>query len=151
MPGYSMTTAVIMFLKLTSIILLPRRHSLYPLITVLSRKVVMCHFWKKKKKFGKFFFLGESGKLRLIMVYCHISKDLKERVLWLISHNYAPDDICELFDISPRSFARWKQNNRVYGSVIPPPNPMLGRPRILNSDMTHNLHCKIQSVWISCV
>jgi transposase len=78
------------------------------------------------------------------MVYCHISKDLKERVLWLISHNYAPDDICELFDIFPRSFARWKQNNRIYGSVIPPPNPMLGCPRILNSDMTHDLYTLLE-------
>jgi transposase len=78
------------------------------------------------------------------MVYRHISKDLKERVLWLISHNYAPDDICELFDISPRSFARWKQNDRVYGSVIPPPNLMLGRPRILNSDMTHDLYTLLE-------
>ena len=55
------------------------------------------------------------------MVYRHISKDLKEHVLWLVSHEYAPEDICELFDIFPSSIARWKQNNRIYGSVIPPP------------------------------
>ena len=78
------------------------------------------------------------------MVYRHISKDLKERVLWLVSHEYAPEDICELFDISPSSIARWKQNNRIYGSVIPPPNPMQSRPRILNGDMTHDLYTLLE-------
>jgi transposase len=78
------------------------------------------------------------------MVYRHISKDLKERALWLISHEYAPEDISELFDISSRSITRWKQNNRLYGSVIPPPNPMQCRPRILNSDMTHDLYTLLE-------
>jgi transposase len=78
------------------------------------------------------------------MVYRHISKDLKERALWLILHEYAPEDICELFDISTRSVARWKQNNRTYGSVIPPPNPMQCRPRILNGDMTHDLYTLLE-------
>ena len=78
------------------------------------------------------------------MVYRHISKDLKERALWLISHDYAPEDISELFDISPSSIARWKQNCRVYGSIIPPPNPMQCRPRILNGDMTHDLYTLLE-------
>ena len=74
------------------------------------------------------------------MVYRHISKDMKERVLWLISHEYVPEDVVELFDISQRSVARWRQNNRLYGSVIAPPNPMQCRPCILNADMTHDLY-----------
>jgi len=78
------------------------------------------------------------------MVFRHISKDLKERALWLISHGYAPDDICELFNISPRSITRWKQNDRLYGSVIPPPNPIQCRPRILNADMTHDLYTLLE-------
>ena len=78
------------------------------------------------------------------MVYRHISKDMKERVLWLISHEYVPEDVVELFDISQRSVARWRQNNRLYGSVIPPPNPMQCRPRILNADMTHDLYTLLE-------
>jgi transposase len=78
------------------------------------------------------------------MVFRHISKDLKDRALWLISHGYAPEDICEIFDISQKSIARWKQNNRLYGSVVPPPNPMQSRPRILNADMTHDLYTLLE-------
>ena len=78
------------------------------------------------------------------MVFRHISKDLKERALWLISHEYAPEDICELFDISKRSISRWRQNDRVHGSVVPPPNPMQCRPRILNGDMTHDLYTLLE-------
>src|SRR5260221_6519890 len=78
------------------------------------------------------------------MVYRHISKDLKDRALWLILHDYAPEDICELFDISQRSVAWWKHNDRVYGFVIPPPNPMQGCPHLLNGDMTHDLYTLLQ-------
>ena len=78
------------------------------------------------------------------MVFRHISKDLKERALWLIAHEYAPDDICEFFDISQRSIARWRHNDRVHGSVIPPPNPMQSRPRLLNADMTHDLYTLLE-------
>lgn len=76
----------------------------------------------------------------------HISKDMKERALWLISHGYAPEDICELFDISPRSVFRWKQNDHAYGSqaVIPPLNPIQCRPRLLNGDMTHDLYTLLE-------
>jgi hypothetical protein len=56
-------------------------------------------FLKKKKGSVNNFFPGESGKLRHInMVYRHISKDMKEHTLWLISHGYAPEDICELLN-----------------------------------------------------
>ena len=99
--------------------------------------------FQKKKKVWLFFFPSESGKLRHPMVYRHISKDIK-RVLWLISHEYVPEDVVELFDISQRSVARWRQNNRLYGSVIPPPNPMQCRPCILNADITHNLYMLLE-------
>jgi transposase len=78
------------------------------------------------------------------MVYRHISKDLKERALWLIAHGYAPKDIRKLFDISARSITRWKQNDRIYGTVVPPPNPWQCRPRILNGDMTHDLYTLLE-------
>ena len=78
------------------------------------------------------------------MVYHHISKELKDHALWLILHNYAPEHICKLFDISQRSVAQWKHNDRVYGSIIPPPNPMQGRPHLLNGDMTHDLYTLLQ-------
>jgi transposase len=101
-------------------------------------------FLKKKKLLVNNVLLGESGKLRLVMVYCHISKDLKEHVLWLILHGYAPEDICELIDISQRSITRWKHNDCIYGSVIPPPNPMQSHPCILNGNMTHNLYMLLE-------
>jgi transposase len=78
------------------------------------------------------------------MVYRSISKDLKDCALWLISHGYAPEDICNLFDISKRSLNRWRQNDHIHGSVILPPNPMHCCPRILNPDMTHNLYTLLE-------
>jgi transposase len=73
------------------------------------------------------------------MVYKHISKDLKERALWLLEHDYIPTDVSDIFGVSERSLQRWRANQAVYGTVIPPPNPTHGRPRKLNSDMTHDL------------
>jgi transposase len=87
---------------------------------------------------------GGSSKFRVSMVFRHISKDLKDRALWLISHGYAPEDICELFDISTRSITRWRQNDLIYGSIIPPPNPMQCHPHILNADMTHDLYTLLE-------
>ncbi len=78
------------------------------------------------------------------MVYCHISKDLMDCAFWLILHDYAPEHICELFDIFQRSVAQWKHNDCVYGSIIPPPNPMQGCPCLLNGDMTHDLYTLLQ-------
>jgi len=69
-----------------------------------------------------------------------ISKDLKERALWLIAHNYVPLEVCDMFDVSERSIRLWKANQHIYGTVILPPNPKQGRPRILNADMTHDLY-----------
>jgi hypothetical protein len=50
---------------------------------VLQRfpKSLSCAIFEKKKKNQHFFFPGEFGKLHLVMVYHHISKDLKERTL----------------------------------------------------------------------
>src|SRR5260370_35939194 len=84
--------------------------------------------------------VGEPDKFHLSMVFRHISKDLKECALWLILHGYAPEDVCELFDISSSSVGRWKHNNRVYGSIIPPPNPIQCRSPILSGNMMDDLY-----------
>ena len=94
---------------------------------------------KKKKRSVNKFLLSDSGKFQNNMVYCPISKDLKDCALWLILHGYAPKDICKLFDISRRSITRWKQNDHHHGPIIPPPNPIQCCPCILNNDMTHDL------------
>ncbi|KAJ7105262.1 hypothetical protein C8R44DRAFT_531000, partial [Mycena epipterygia] len=73
------------------------------------------------------------------MVFRKISKDLKDRILYLLDNNYIPEDVCDIFDVSPRSLTRWRNNRQQFGSVVPPPNPDHGRPRILNADMTHDL------------
>jgi hypothetical protein len=73
------------------------------------------------------------------MVYRHISKDLKERALWLLEHNYIPSDVGEIFGVSERSLQRWRATQAEYGTVVPPPLAIRGRHRILNSDMTHDL------------
>src|SRR5208283_399629 len=78
------------------------------------------------------------------MVYRAISKDIKDRVIWLIDHDYAPPDVCEFFGISERSIARWKKNQNVYGSPVAPPPLHRGRPRLLNADMTHDLFTLLQ-------
>ena len=84
------------------------------------------------------------SKLCPIMVCCHINKDLKEHVFWLTSHGYTPEDICELFDISQRSIARWKQNDHIHRSVIPLYNAMQCCPCILNGNMTHDLYMLLE-------
>ncbi|KAJ7669988.1 hypothetical protein DFH06DRAFT_1372555, partial [Mycena polygramma] len=72
------------------------------------------------------------------MVYRAISEDLKARALWLLEAGCITE-VCELLGVSRRSLFRWKANQQNYGSVIPPPNPVRGRPRILNGDQTHDL------------
>ena len=44
------------------------------------------------------------------MIHPCISKDLNEHALWLILHGYAPDNICELLDISLSK--QWAGQNR---------------------------------------
>ena len=43
------------------------------------------------------------------------------------------------FGVSHPSISRWKRNVEIHGSVVPPPNPVRGRPCTLNPDMTHDL------------
>jgi hypothetical protein len=78
------------------------------------------------------------------MVNKAISKDIHERVIWLVEHSYAPPDICEFFDISDRILRRWRKNNDTYGSPLPPLVLQCGQPHILNHDMTHDLYTLLE-------
>jgi len=80
------------------------------------------------------------------MVYRRISEDLKNRVLFLLDSGDLPDeyDVAEIFGVSERSIYRWRENLENYGSVVPPPSPSRGRPRILNADQTHDLFTLLQ-------
>ena len=60
------------------------------------------------------------------MVFQHISKDLKLQALWLRDQGFLSDDICYLLGFSQRSLSRWQTNMDLYGSAIPPHNPLLG-------------------------
>lgn len=73
------------------------------------------------------------------MVFRHISKDLKERALWLLDNDYIGDDVCAILGISRSSLYRWKHNQEEFGMVTPPQNPLQGRPRILDADQTNDL------------
>ncbi|KAJ7247434.1 hypothetical protein B0H12DRAFT_1176342 [Mycena haematopus] len=73
------------------------------------------------------------------MVYRAISEDLKVRALYLLDKGYITEEVCELMGVSRRSLYRWKANQLDYDGVIPPANPLRGRPRILNPDQTHDL------------
>ena len=74
------------------------------------------------------------------MVNKAISKDIRDRVIWLVEHGYAPPDIGEIFGISDRTLRRWRRNNDTYGTPLPPPPLQRGRPHTLNNDMTHDLY-----------
>lgn len=52
---------------------------------------------------------------------------------------YIPTDVCEILGVSKRSLQRWTHNQLEHGSVLPPPNPTRGRPRILNVDATYDI------------
>lgn len=73
------------------------------------------------------------------MVFRHISKEVKERTLWLLDHDYIPEDVAEILGVSKRSVARWKAYQEEHGSVIPPHDPQQGRPRFLTAEATRDV------------
>jgi transposase len=77
--------------------------------------------------------------LHSTMVFRHISEDLKLRALWLRGQGFISDDICYLLGFSSRSLSRWQSNMNTYGSVIPPRNPLQGRPSVLNAEQRNQL------------
>jgi transposase len=75
------------------------------------------------------------------MVFRKISKDMKDRVIDLHYQGLVPQDICDLLGISPRSLSRWRHNQDLYGSSLPPPTHTAGRPRILSGEQVLSV-CK---------
>lgn len=73
------------------------------------------------------------------MVFRKISKDLKERAIWLLDHGWLKDDILQILGISESSLKRWRRHVRHHGSVIPPRNLLQGRPSVLDALQIHEL------------
>ena len=72
--------------------------------------------------------------IALLMVFRKISKDVKDRALDLCYQGLVPQDICDLLGVSSRSLSRWRHNQDLYGSTLPPPTRTAGRPRILSGE-----------------
>ncbi|HEV7736834.1 MAG TPA: hypothetical protein VGO47_05595 [Chlamydiales bacterium] len=73
------------------------------------------------------------------MPFRHISRDIKIRALWMLDNGYLPDEIEVVLDVSNRSLRRWSANFEEYGDVIPPHNPVQGRPPVLTATQIHAL------------
>jgi len=66
-----------------------------------------------------------------VMVYQHISSDMKDCTLRLWETGWAKEDICSVLCVSRSSLYCWARIFNDFGSVTPPPSPMQGRPRII--------------------
>ncbi|KAK0219467.1 hypothetical protein EDD85DRAFT_989481 [Armillaria nabsnona] len=73
------------------------------------------------------------------MVYRHISKDIKERTLWLLEHDFIPSEVAHLLGVSQRSMQRWQNNIALHGSVIALSIQIRGRPHLLSSEINEDL------------
>ncbi|KIJ53810.1 hypothetical protein M422DRAFT_128736, partial [Sphaerobolus stellatus SS14] len=78
------------------------------------------------------------------MPFHHISKDIKQRSLWLLANGYTVQEICHVLNVSDRSIRRWSRLYDELGDVVPLPNPNQGRPRFLKPLQVHSLAEKIQ-------
>ena len=67
----------------------------------------------------------------------YISRDLKTRALWMLDTGFLPEEIGYILGVSDRSIRRWVANEAEFGDVIPPHNPLQGRPHALMADQTH--------------
>ena len=75
------------------------------------------------------------------MVFQKISKDIKDWAIVLYYQGFIPQDICNLLWILPRSLSRWRHNQEIYGSTLPPLAYMAGHPQILNGEQVLSI-CK---------
>ena len=66
------------------------------------------------------------------MVNRRISAQVKELALALWEKGFSKSDVCEIFQVSPRSLYRWRAWLDEFDSVTPPPSPLRGRPRIIS-------------------
>ncbi|KZP04313.1 hypothetical protein FIBSPDRAFT_767581 [Athelia psychrophila] len=55
------------------------------------------------------------------MVFRHISKDIKDRALYLLSEGYITEDVCDIFDVSERSLCRWRANLEAHATSAADP------------------------------
>jgi transposase len=77
---------------------------------------------------------------RLVMVYQRISRDRKERALYLLlEEGWDIDRIAVALGVSSRSIERWEANYDEHGHINPP-TPIMGRPRLLDQVMTDEIH-----------
>jgi transposase len=60
-----------------------------------------------------------------------ISPQVKELALELWMRGFSRSDVCQIFQVSPRSLYRWRKLLDEFDSVTPPPSPLRGRPRII--------------------
>ncbi|THU92537.1 hypothetical protein K435DRAFT_593366, partial [Dendrothele bispora CBS 962.96] len=73
------------------------------------------------------------------MVFRHISKDVKEGALWLLEHDYIPEDIAYLLGVSERSIHRWRNNVELHGSVVASRILLQGRPTLMSTEAREDL------------
>jgi len=77
------------------------------------------------------------------MVYHKISRDIKERALFLLDHPDLCDDICTILGVSRRSIERWRGNKEQFGDVEGAPRACRTHLRRLNNkqiiEITHLL------------
>ncbi|THU77296.1 hypothetical protein K435DRAFT_619764, partial [Dendrothele bispora CBS 962.96] len=73
------------------------------------------------------------------MVYRRISQDLKERALWLSERGYIPKEVAHLLGVSQKSICRWQDTFDMHGTVIPPRNPLQGRPSAVSTELREDL------------
>ncbi|EGN91766.1 hypothetical protein SERLA73DRAFT_66887 [Serpula lacrymans var. lacrymans S7.3] len=78
------------------------------------------------------------------MPYRQISKDIKERALWSIEHNYIPSDICNIFGIFERSLCHWQANQEAFSSVAPSMYPTQGRPYSLAANQAKRIYSLLE-------
>jgi len=65
------------------------------------------------------------------MVNRRISPQVKELALEMWMKGFSRSDVCQIFQVSPRSLYRWRTLFDELDSVTPPPSPLLGRPCII--------------------
>ena len=74
------------------------------------------------------------------MVYRTISPDMKQRALYLLlEEGWEIDQITAALGVHSKSIERWQHNYENHGTVNPP-TPLRGRRRLLNPNVTEELH-----------